>query len=110
MPSLIGTGSHGLRTAQDVWMQVVERNLADRQKADNQAAQAPVLTGCAALPRAPRTTESGTPKPVCRVVPTLAAKTVAITRPAASTTGPPELPERTTPRNDVISRLTGPRP
>lgn len=67
-----------------------------------QPAHAPVLTGECALAKALRTIESGTPKPVWRLVPTLAANTVASTRPSPSTTGPPELPERTSPRKDVI--------
>ena len=35
---------------------------------------------------------------------------LATTRPPASTTGPPELPDRTRPRSDVIRRCTGPLP
>jgi hypothetical protein len=40
----------------------------------------------------------------------VAAKIVVTTRPRPSTIGPPELPERTAPRSDVIERRTGPRP
>ena len=57
-----------------------------------------------------RTIESGTPKPESRVPLVLAAKIVVTTLPFASTIGPPEFPERTSPLSDVMSRFTGPRP
>ena len=40
----------------------------------------------------------------------VAAKTVVTTRPSESTIGPPEFPDRTAPRSDVIERRTGPWP
>ena len=49
----------------------------------------------------------GTPNPP-RDPLVVAANTVATTRPAASTTGPPEFPDRTRPRSEVIRRRTGP--
>ena len=55
------------------------------------------------------TTEFGTPYPP-RGPFVVAAKIVATTRPRPSTIGPPELPERTTPRSEAMRRCTGPRP
>ena len=59
--------------------------------------------------RAARTIALGTPKPP-RGPEVVAAKTVVTTWPSASTIGPPELPDRTAPRSDVIERRTGPCP
>ena len=59
--------------------------------------------------RADRTIAFGTPKPP-RGPDVVAANTVVTTWPSASTIGPPELPERTAPRSDVIDRRTGPWP
>src|SRR3954454_18428685 len=56
-----------------------------------------------------RTIAFGTPKPP-RGPEVVAAKTVVTTWPSASTIGPPELPERTAPRREVIERRSGPRP
>src|SRR4051794_41569518 len=58
---------------------------------------------------AARTSAFGTPKPP-RGPEVVAANTVVTTRPWESTIGPPELPERTAPRKDVIERRTGPCP
>ena len=73
-------------------------------------AQGPVSTGPSACASASATTESGTPKPLRPLSETVAAKIVVTTRPPPSTIGPPELPGRTRPRNEVIERRTGPRP
>ena len=59
--------------------------------------------------KAARTIALGTPKPP-RGPEVVAAKTVVTTWPSLSTIGPPELPERTAPRSDVIERRTGPCP
>jgi hypothetical protein len=59
--------------------------------------------------KADRTRALGTPKPP-RGPDVVAAKTVVTTRPWESTIGPPELPDRTAPRKDVIERRTGPCP
>ena len=58
---------------------------------------------------ADRTIPGGTPNPP-GVPDVVAAKTVATTPPVSSTTGPPELPDRTRPRSDVMRRWTGPLP
>ena len=63
--------------------------------------------GCA---RARRARSSPARRSRCGRRPTGAAKIVVTTRPAPSTTGPPELPWRTSPRSEVIARRTGPRP
>ena len=75
-----------------------------------QPAQGPVDTGPQAVgeraarrPRSARRSRRAGPRVV-------AANTVVTTRPAPSTIGPPELPERTSPRSAVIERSTGPRP
>src|SRR5207237_4093246 len=77
-----------------------------------QSAQGPVPTRWFALARAraERTTVSGTANPPRPPPPVVAANTVPRTRPPPSTTGPPELPDRTLPRSAVTSRVTGPRP
>ena len=59
--------------------------------------------------KASRAIALGTPKPP-RGPEVVAAKTVVTTWPSASTIGPPELPDRTAPRSDVIERRTGPCP
>ena len=77
--------------------------------AADQRAHGPVETGDRAFSSASRTMVSGTPKPTSRLS-VAAAKMVVSTRPRPSTAGPPELPERTRPRSDVILRGRGPRP
>ena len=79
--------------------------LADAVEAS--AAHGPVSTVPTACPRASWTMVSGTPKPLA-AGPPVAAKIVVTTRPRASTIGPPELPERTGPRSEVIRRCMGP--
>src|SRR5919112_1846209 len=75
-----------------------------------QRAQGPVPTGPEALPRVSRTMSLGIAKPPSGPPPVDLANTVAETRPAASTIGPPELPGCTSPRKDVILRRTRRRP
>ena len=59
--------------------------------------------------RAPRRRPRSGPRGRCRRRrPVEAANTVVSTSPSGSTTGPPELPLRTSARNGVISRCTGP--
>jgi hypothetical protein len=53
---------------------------------------------------------AGTPKPVRARLETAAAKISVTTRPSSSTIGPPELPDRTRPRREVMRRSIGPRP
>ena len=60
-------------------------------------------------PAPERTIELGTPKPP-RGPLVVAAKIVVTTWPSLSTIGPPEFPDRTAPRSDVIERRTGPWP
>src|SRR3954470_10253733 len=74
------------------------------------AAQEPVPLGRNGPESASPTMLSGTPRPLGGPLPVAAAKTVVRTAPDASTTGPPELPLLTEPRNEVISRWIGPRP
>jgi hypothetical protein len=69
-----------------------------------------VSTDPRASASAERAIESGTPNPLRPPSETVAAKIVVTTRPRPSTIGPPELPEITRPRNEVIDRRTGPRP
>ena len=77
---------------------------------ERQREQGPVSTVPPACASASLTIESGTPKPLLPPSCTVAAKIVVTTRPRPSTIGPPELPERTRPRSEVIERRTGPRP
>jgi pimeloyl-ACP methyl ester carboxylesterase len=100
----------GPETAPDVAEWLADRFAGKPPPSGCQRAQGPVSTGPFARPSASRTIESGTPKPLRPPSETDAAKMVVTTRPDASTIGPPELPERTSPRSDVIDRRTGPRP
>src|SRR5262245_51130836 len=67
--------------------------------------QRETITPSPARARTSRTTSVGTPYPPSE--PTRRANTVVITRPCASTTGPPELPLRVVPRRVVTRRLVG---
>src|SRR5689334_11686866 len=74
------------------------------------AAHGPVPVGRSGPLRAWLTTSLGTPSPPGGPLSLAEAKTVVSTSPDPSTTGPPELPLRTCPRNGVILRWVGPRP
>ena len=72
-------------------------------------AHSPVSTSWAESSSASRTTSLGTPNPPGRPV-RVEAKTVVRTRPAPSTSGPPELPLWIVPRSEVRRRVSGPLP
>ncbi len=69
----------------------------------------PVPTRSSARSTAERVIVAGIPKPVDLRL-TDEAKIVVTTSPSPSTIGPPELPERTRPRTEVIRLWTGPLP
>ena len=98
------------------------RAVADRERA-RLSRWGPEIVGAGPVPTVPprdrasasceRTTEFGTasPSPLGDTVPpVIDANTVPTTPPAESTSGPPELPGRISPRKDSMRRRTGPLP